>query len=240
MPNERTELMQSTFMPQLAIMVYKSKLKEEFYLESHSINEQGAIMEGKPLLQETMQEIVDVFFDERQNMAKYKGMLPENLLQFELLPGGNTRMMWYRPAEIRVMHFATALKLPTNKTWVPAMIYIAYRNDLNVYALKTNTRPKEGSKLYKAPFFNVSDDGRVCLGNASVKKPKEKTYENMMKYWEDLFWLSEFTHLNDENKTKSKMHSVWQKLLKSKTKLKWSDVEELVSYQNKSFKSLLK
>jgi PRTRC genetic system protein B len=239
MPNERTELMLSTFSPQLAIMVYKCKTKEDYYLESHQINDSGQIMEGKPLLQETMQGIVDVFFDERQGMTRMKGMLPENILSFELKPGGDYKMMWHRPAEIRVLHTAPQLKLPVNKTWVPAMVYVANRKNLSVCAVKTNSRPKENTRLYKAPFFNVSDDGRVCLGNAQMKKPKENSYAAFMQYWEDLFWLSEFTHLNDSGKTKTDMHKVWLKLLKSKTKLKWNDVDELIAYQNKSFKHLL-
>ncbi len=240
MPNERTELMLSTFVPQLAITVYKSKLKEEYYLESHNVNEQGAILEGKPLLQETMQGIVDVFFDERRNMQNIKGILPDNLLSFEPLPGGYYKMIWHRPAELRVMHFVKELKLPTAKTWVPAMVYVAHTKGLFVYALKSNSRPKEATRLYRAPFFNVNDFGSVCLGNAQVQKPKEKTYLNLMKYWEDLFWLSEFTHMNGDNKTKSNMNSVWSRLLKSKTKLKWNDIDELVPYENKQLKILLK
>lgn len=237
--NTRTEILTSTYKPELAIMVYKSKIKENFYLESHSVNEDGSINAGKPLLQETLQEIVDVFFDERQNMANIKGMLPENLLSFNLLPGGNYKMVWYRPAEIRVMHTAVQLKLPVNKTWVPAMIYLADKKNLNIFALKSNTRPKETTKLFKAPFFNVNNIGTVCLGNAQVKKPKDKTYTSLMQYWEDLFWLSEFSHVNDGDKTRSKMHSVWLKLLKSKTKLKWSDINELMPYQNKTLKNIL-
>lgn len=221
-------------------MVYKSKLKDDYYLESHSINEQGSIMEGKPLLQETIQEIVDVFFDERKNMATISGMIPDNLLCFSLLPGGNYKMVWYRPAELRVMHFVKELKLPTAKSWVPAIVYVADRNKLSVFALKSNARPKENAKLCKAPFFNVSDTGSVCLGNAHVKKPKDRTYISLMRYWEDLFWLSQFTHLNDSNKTKSDMHSIWKKLLASKTKLKWSDLNELIFYKSMQLKSIVK
>lgn len=238
--NHRTNLLTSSYSPQLSIVVYKSESENEFFLESHSINEQGQILEGKPLLQETLQGIVDVFFDERKNTSAIQGIIPDNLLSYTLLPGGNYRMVWFRPAEIRVIHFAKELKLDTNRCWVPAIVYLAERDDLSVYALKANTRPTENTKLFTAPFHNVADDGDVCLGNSIVKKPAVKTYLSLMKYWEDLFWLSEFTHLNGSNKTKSDMGKVWKRLLASKTKIKWSDTKELLPYEKNTLQSILK
>lgn len=224
--NSRTNTLMSTYKPELSITVYKNE--RDYYLESHTINDKGQVMEGKPLLQETLQGIVDVFFDERKNTARITGMIPENLLSFTYMPGGNYQMVWYRPAEIRVLHFSSGLRIGTDKAWVPAMVYVAQARTLSVYALKANTRPKETTKLCYAPFFNVGDGGSVCLGNANIKKPKDKTYQNLMQYWEDLFWLSEFTHVNGEDAVKTDINKVWKKLLASKTKLKWSDIDELI------------
>lgn len=224
--NSRTNTLMTTYKPELTVTVYKSA--DDYYLESHTINEAGQVMEGKPLLQETLQAIIGVFFDERKNMAQLGGLLPDNLLSFTLLPGGNYKLVWCRPAEIRVMHFATALKLPTTKVWVPAMVYCVDRSSLEVFALKTNTRPTEKTKLLRAPFYNVNDDGDVCLGNANVKKPKDRSYSALIKYWEDLFWLSEFTHVNGDGAVKTDINKVWKKLLASKTKIKWSDLDELL------------
>lgn len=239
MENARTEKLLMDYNPQLAIVVYKSnQSNDNFYLESHQINENGALLEGKPLLQETIQQMVDLFFDERKNTATIKGMIPENLLSFDLLPGGNYKMIWYRPAEIRVIHFANSLKLNTEKVWVPATLYVSNKNSLDVYALKANTRPKETTLLFRAPYHNVGDDGDVCLGSANVAKPKVLTYANLIKYWEDLFWLSEFTHANGMDHVKTDLHKVWTKLINSKTKLKWSDLNELVQLK-KTLKSVL-
>lgn len=223
--NARTELLSQTFNPVLSIVVYKSM--DNYYLESHDINNKGQVMNGKPLLQETIQEIVDVFFDERKNMASITGLIPENLLQFSYLPGGNYKMSWFRPAEQRILHFSKELKIPIGKSWVPPILYIADRKDLYVHALKTSGRPVEKTPLFFAPFFNVNNSGKVCLGNAQVKAPKDKTYSSLMKYWEDLFWLSEFTHVNDENKTKTQMQKLWRRLIQSKGRLKWAKLDEL-------------
>ena len=238
MQNSRTELFMKTYNPQLSIVVYKSET--DYYLESHDINEKGQIMEGKPLKQETIQAIVDVFFNERLQIAKITGMMPENMLSFAALPGGESKMLWYRPAEVRVIHFAKQLKLPIAKCWVPAMLYMVQKNSLSVFALPTNTRPKEHTKIFMAPFHNVGDSGIVCLGNATIQKPKIKTYANIMQYWEDLFWLSEFTHLNGSNKTVSDLNKVWKKLIASKTKLKWSEMKELKPLEKLTLQHFLK
>lgn len=227
--NELTETLTVSLKPVLAVTVYKSDDRKEYYLESHDINDNGHFGAGKPLQQETLQGIVDVFFDDRKNMSAITGLIPVNLLDYKVRPGGNYKMVWYNPAQVRVIHHAAPLKLTTAKCWVPALLYIVENRELTVYALNTDKRPEEKTVLYMAPFFNVSDDGDVCLGNAKVQKPKEKTFASIIKYWEDLFWLSEFSHVNGSNKVKSNdLHGIWKKLLASKTKLKWADTGELL------------
>ena len=208
-------------------MVYKSG-NSDYYLESHSINDDGAIMEGKPLLQETIQAMVDVFFEDRKEAQKVTGIIPDNVLHYGKLPASRYNLIWFRPAEKKVLHFSPSLKLPSEETWVPAMLYITNGTLLDVFALKSNARPTEKTKLWRAPFYNVSTSGNVCLGNADVKKPTVKTYASLIKYWEDLFWLSEFTHINGEKVVKTDVHKVWKKLLMSKCTVKWSDLDELL------------
>ncbi|RYY12152.1 MAG: PRTRC system protein B [Chitinophagaceae bacterium] len=236
------ENLKKEFEPQLAIMVYKAKGHGEYYyLESHGINEQGQITEGKPLEQDTIHNMVDLFFSQRKDTTLLSGSIPDGLLSYAPLPGGNYNIMWYRPAEIRVMHFAQQLKLPTARVWVPPVVYSVRGNSLSVFALKASTRPKDETKLFRAPFHNVSDDGLVCLGSARVKKPSERSFKAAMKYWEDLFWLSEFTHLNGaSNPTKSDFNKVWKKMLTSRTKQKWSDIPGELKQTKKTIQTLLK
>ena len=242
--NAMTELLTSSYKPVVAITVFRATNEVsgqgEYYLESHDITEEGQVMAGKPLQVQTLTDMVDVFFDERKNQAVVKGILTENILGYANLPGGNYRLVWYRPEELRVVHFTAQHKIPTTKCCVPATVYVADRNSLDVYALKSNTRPKENTKLMHAPYFNVADDGGVCLGSAKVDKPKELTYSNLMKYWEDLFWLSEFSHLNGDEKVKSgKLAPLWKKIAASKGKLKWSALDELKPYKNLQLQNVL-
>ncbi len=126
MNTSRTDLLKSTYNPEIAVVVYKSKSNDrDYYLESHDISLDGRMGAGKPLLQETLQAMVDVFFDDKQNSQKIKGLLPENVLHFSHQAGGNYDLIWFRPAEQRIVHFASQLKLEIANCWVPAMLYKA-------------------------------------------------------------------------------------------------------------------
>jgi PRTRC genetic system protein B len=241
--NGRTEALSKTYKPELSIVVYKADQSygfygDKYYLEAHQINEQGQLLEGKPLLQETIQGIVDTFYSEQKDKSSLKGVIPENLLIYKPMPAGKYLLAWYRPAAIKFFHFAKPLKLTSGKMWTPNLLYCVDGNDLFVYAMKKDGRPDEKTKLYRAPFHNIYDDGEVCLGNASVKKPSDKTFLSVIKYWEDMFWLSEFSHLNGaSNPTKTELKKVYEMLLKS-TRKKWADIDELKE-SKRQIKSIL-
>lgn len=219
--NQRTEILKSIYRPELAITVYQGGT-DEFYLESHSINKEGKIEEGKPLLQSTIQGIVDMFFDNQNELSNIGGVVPESILSFSQLRGGLYRMVWYKPAEKREVHFSKELRIPSGLMCVPPAIYCVDKGKLSVYCHNGKGRPNTTTKLLRGPFFNVSDEGSVCLGDARVAKPANQTFLTMMKYWEDLFWLSKFSHLNGaSNPTKTDLNILYKKLIRSKGKIKW-------------------
>lgn len=114
------------------------------------------------------------------------------------------------------------------KSPLPALVNVVDKKHLDVFALINDDRPTEQTKLFRAPFPNVSGSGSVCLGNAKVNR-HENTYAAIIQYWEDLFWLSEFTHFNGSDKIiKKPVEKFWQTLLNSKTKKKWSDYDVLI------------
>lgn len=238
--NDFTETILKKYHPRLAIIAYTPSMDtwNDCYLESHEMNAKGQLMEGKPLKQDTIQSIVDIFFDERQKSTDFKGIIPHNVLKFEILPGGNYNMIWYQPEQQRYLHFNEKLHLKSGMAWVPAMIYSVERESLDVFALVTNERPNEYTQLYHAPYHNVNSSGSVCLGSAKVKKPSHKTYANIMKYWEDMFWLSEFTHLaHGDNPTKSNLNTIWKKMVGSE--LTWSDIDELIEIKKTTLSNLI-
>lgn len=242
--NQRTEVLSKSYAPVLSIVVYKSDGKmgfmdSQYYLEAHQVSDAGQLLEGKPLEQETIQGVIDTFYSEQKDRSLLQGVIPDNLLLYKPLPGGDYSIVWHRPAEIRFFHFAKELKIDSGKMWAPNLIYHVTGDELSVYAYKKEGRPDDKIKLYRAPFHNIYETGKVCLGNASVRKPADKSFASIMKYWEDLFWLSKFSHLNGaSNPTKTDLKKVYLQLLKSKTRKKWSDLEELKE-SKKMFKTIL-
>ena len=65
--------------------------------------------------------------------------------------------------------------------------------DLMIRALTENKRPQTTTKLAVSPFWNLSDDGRVCTG--SMRRPDGVAVATIPK-WETGFYESAFTHAN--------------------------------------------
>ena len=121
-------------------------------------------------------------------------MVPENVLYCDTRIG-NEKIVWYRKPEDRILFFSEGLGIENGKMGVPGLIYCVKGKNLSVYAFK-GSKPKK--MLYCAPFMNTSESG-VCLGNSKVTFPEERTFENVMKYWETMFWQSEFSHILGDN-----------------------------------------
>jgi PRTRC genetic system protein B len=65
--------------------------------------------------------------------------------------------------------------------------------DLQIRALVQNTRPNGTTALAVAPFWNLSEDGRVCTG--TMRCPDNASVASILK-WERVFYESAFTHAN--------------------------------------------
>lgn len=232
MTNNLTETLRDKFHPILLLTVYNSGVdKYEYYIESHDIVE-GQVAAGKPLKVETIEEILASMYQENAEMKQFTGIMPQNLLHYKQYSGGKKyKMCWYQPEQWRKLFHAPALKIAEGFAMVPPMIYLVDRNYFGVYALDSNDRPDSKSKLYRAPFFNVDNNGSVCLGNAKVPKPSDRTYASLMKYWEDLFWLSKFTHVNGSAPVQGdiKIDELWRNMIKVGKSATWLPDEQRVS-----------
>ena len=132
------------------------------------------------------------------------------------------------------MFFKRDLNIPDGEYWLPGLVWHTERGLLNLYACKSK-RVSPNMRLYAAPFFNVSSQsGSVCLGNASMKQPGELTYHSLIKYWEEMFFLSEFSHISGNNPTRTNL------VLVVKNSTDTFDNDELIPISNRKLKDLLK
>jgi PRTRC genetic system protein B len=87
------------------------------------------------------------------------------------------------------------LGIPSGKAHVPAMVWKATKEQLYVYAIKEKRRPDEQTKLFDAPYFNLHEDGMVCMGTVQVEFEEDCCLEDFIERWEQYFWNSKFSHL---------------------------------------------
>lgn len=199
--NDITKNLYEDLEPSMAIIVYKSEINmsDIFYLERRDIDKNGSLGAGIPLTDDCLADIVKELSTTEKDILH--GSVPSYLLYADSRTGRN-RYVWYRKEEKRMLYFNEQLGIPNGMMQVPGLVYSVSQNVLSVYAYKGRLSKK--SKLFQAPFFNVTSS-HVCLGSAKVEEPEEWTYENVIDYWERMFWQSEFVHILGSNPVKGNL-----------------------------------
>lgn len=117
--------------------------------------------------------------------------MPENVLACTT----ETIVWWEKPA-VRPMFWSPSADrehLNGRLYPQPALLFVVDRNGLAIWALADEGRPTPSSKLFNAPYWNVSQNGSVCLGSARV--PNQVSVNNLSA-WRDCFFESAFSHQN--------------------------------------------
>jgi PRTRC genetic system protein B len=119
-------------------------------------------------------------------------VLPENILA-----KGDQMIAWWTPGQRRQMFYENsedkAAHLNGGTFPQPPLVWHVSRGNLTIRALSQSKRPDAKTKLAVAPFWNLSDDGRVCTG--SMRRPDGAAVATIPK-WETGFYESAFTHAN--------------------------------------------
>lgn len=228
--NDITKNLFEDLIPKMAIIVYHSDT-DIFYLERRNIGEDGNLEAGVPLTEECLTNIVKCLSSSEKDIVH--GILPSGLLYADCRTGRN-KYVWCRKEEKRMLYFNEQLGISNGEMWVPGLVYCVSGDKLAVYAYKGKL--SERSKLFRAPFFNVSSSS-VCLGSAKVEKQEEMTYEHVLAYWEQLFWQSEFTHLLGGNPVKGNLSIITKHGIESGCRF---PKEELLPIDNQTLGGLLR
>lgn len=202
------DILDNELRPFIAIVGYSNE--RDNYFETHTIdkgNDGYTMGAGVPLTVECMSELAYNFRADFTTTPH--GKIPKTLLYFNNLIG-QQKYVWYNPPQKRMMFFTKDLNIENGEYYVPGIVYLADNENLQVFSFKGR---KPVDKLYQAPFFNVTD-GKVCLGNAKIPYPDNPTYDDFLKYWEDKFWLTEFSHLGS-NPVKGNLVLVTKEMKKS-------------------------
>lgn len=172
-----------------ALLIYRENRRS--FITWHTVTAQK---QGPPVLGPA-QPLTTAFIEdlaESLSGGVMAEVLPENVL------AKTDRMIaWWTPRHRRQMFFENAegkaRQLNGKAFPQPPLVWRAAHGELKIRALCENKRPNEKTALAVAPFWNLSDDGRVCLG--SMRSPESASTVSI-KAWEQGFYESAFTHAN--------------------------------------------
>jgi len=192
-----TALFNEIYLPKKALVLYQSERdNEQAYVEAYDFNSQGKPVNAHPLsVAETIQlaETLQSGTQLRNNYLKSKGLLPDKVLHIDTALSGHA--VWHTPEQEVDLLFVGTLKIPSGKAFVPPLLWKANKTELSVYALKSPRKLNGNTPLFRAPFFNLHGDHKVCMGTVNINMEYVASLEDFMAQWEQYYWNSYFSHM---------------------------------------------
>ena len=209
------------YVPVKALLIYNSVVPEtdsyeqkqsDVYVESYDIGKTGNPINAHPLTVKEMialSELMQSTQELQNNYLQCKAVIPSSLVFVNSQTNGYA--VWYSlPKEVDLF-FNDSLDIPSGKTKIPALLWKATKERLQVFALKGRAKPTVDTLLYYAPLFNLSQDGSVCMGTVNVNIDRKTCLEQFMAQWENYFFNSYFTHtLGNHRHCKGNLVQLWQ------------------------------
>lgn len=204
--------------PKSALVFYKTKDKnEDMYVEYFDMDAYGNPINAHPLTvreSQRLAKMLNIQNKKDKDFLKPKGVISNNILYIDSSENG--KVVWFTGAQERELFFVENLTIPNGKANIPPLIWIANRQGLRICALKNDNRPDDNTPLFYAPFFNVYENGNVCMGTVDVKIKNSASLEEFTENWEHYFFNSYFSHLmNQHNPIKGNCVNLWKDLMET-------------------------
>jgi len=219
--NDITTTFGTLYHPVKAFVVYRHEATDKsIYIESYDMDNLGYPTNAHPLSVKESQALakaLDCSNEMKRSFLKPAGLLPKNVLYIN--PDHNGYAVWHTPQQKVNLLFVDNLGIPDGMANIPALLWKATKESLYIYALKNDTELDEQVSLYHAPFFNIYNDGKVCMGTVKVKISPDCPLETFMQQWEHYFFNSYFSHLFEaHNPVNENIVQLWQSLVNSRRK----------------------
>jgi PRTRC genetic system protein B len=220
-----TEQFNQQYVPFKALLLYgydksqensysQNEAQTKIYVESYDIGRNGKPINAHPLTLKEMTALSQVLQSAQEQQDSYlksRGLLPASILYVNQQAGGYA--VWHSPAQEVSLFFIDGLQIPSGKYYVPAMLWKANAEHIQVFALKGKTKPNESTKLYHAPFLNLYQSGQVCMGTVNVDINQSTCLEDFMRKWQQYFFNSYFSHsISGNSNTRTNTTDLWRSL----------------------------
>jgi len=148
-------------------------------------------------------------------MRSLGGAVQAEVLSENILAKGDRLIVWWTPEQRRQMFYQSAEGKMADLNGAvfpqPPLVWKVANGELSIRAFVKNKRPEATTTLAVAPFWNLSDDGRVCTG--TMRRPESAT-PAAIPAWERGFYESAFTHANVGRLTRHEggFEGLWESL----------------------------
>ena len=237
--NDITASFGTLYHPKSALVFYETKgATTDVYVEHFDMDKTGNPINAHPLTVKEAKVLANALQTEKDKdnaFLKSNGILHTNILYIN--PNTDKgAVLWYTKAQRRQLYFVSGLDIPNGMAYVPPMIWYANKNSLSVFALASDRRPTEKTPLYFAPFLNIYEDGKVCMGSVNISIKNSASVEDFIKAWEDYFFNSYFSHLLGNNSPiNGNCVTLWKDLIQTGKPFP----KEVLKKNNKTLKNLL-
>lgn len=203
--------------PKAALVVFTTSGSHAPYIEYYEMDSAGCPVNPHPLTLREAQSLAKAL-DTRQQSAKAfllpRGILPASVLHLD--PSQNGSVVWYTNPQKQQLYFTADLHIDSGEIALPALVWKADKKHLRVFALRGKAKPNAATPLCHAPFFNLYQNGGVCMGNVDVRISGAASLEEFIAAWQGYFFGSYFSHhIGGHHPLKENLISLYKELMET-------------------------
>lgn len=214
--------------PVKALVIYTDICSKDCYVEAHDMDDNGYPINAHPLSVKestSLSKMLDTAPKRQHGFLHPQGLMPSNVLH----TNGDGYMLWYTPAQRQQLLFTKDLQIPDGIASLPPLLWKASRDSLYIYSIPYDTNISLDTQLAYAPFFNIYEDGKVCMGTVNTDMRNIHHLEAFITQWQQYFFNSYFSHLiRAHAPVKGNIIQLWQQLVGSRRKF---PVKQLIPTQ---------
>ena len=173
-----------------ALLFYRSY--SETLATIHGVQDRR-LLAGKSI---SLQDVEELFHSENQ----YRKML---FLPSEVIAWSRNEVVWFEKSRIRPIYFNAPepqrqfLNRLSGKNVIwPSLVFRISRQNIFCWATKSRTKPNLKTKLYNAPFTNISCRHCFCPP-VQFQEIRDEDMLDFTRKAVDLFFRGHFSHLHD-------------------------------------------